>query len=314
MRNESRTKGSREKRKEEREVRVAVVGYGNVGFHAVQAVLAAPDMELCGIVRSSSSERVREFPDVPVVRTIEELGKVDVALLCLPTRNVEDYAVSCLEKGISTVDSFDIHSGIYKLKCVLDRAAKQGNACAVLSAGWDPGTDSIVRAVFEACAPKGITYTNFGPGMSMGHSVAVRAISGVENAISVTIPAGAGVHRRMVYVQLTAGAKIEEVSSAIKADPYFSKDETHVTQVENLNDYMNVGHGVSMERSGVSGLTANQNFHFSMRINNPALTSQVMVCSARAALRQAPGAYTLIEIPVIDLLPGEREDIINRLV
>ena len=44
----------------------------------------------------------------------------------------------------------------------------------------DPGSDSVVRTLLEAIAPKGITYTNFGPGRSMGHSVAVRAIDGVR--------------------------------------------------------------------------------------------------------------------------------------
>ena len=293
-------------------IKVAVVGYGNVGRFAVQAVKSAPDMELCGIVETFN---VPDAPDkVPVVKSIDELGKPDIAILCLPSRNVEEQAIPCLEKGISTVDSYDIHSGIFELKCSLDKAAKKGNARSVLSAGWDPGSDSIVRTLLEACAPKGITYTNFGPGMSMGHSVVAKAIKGVENAISMTIPGGAGIHSRMVYVQLAPGANIEEVSAAIKADPYFAHDETHVIQVENTDVYLDTGHGVSMERRGTSGITSNQNFAFSMRINNPALTSQIMVSSARAALRQVPGAYTLVEIPVIDLLPGDRESIIKRLV
>ena len=50
------------------------------------------------------------------------------------------------------------------------------------------------------------------------------------------------------------------------------------------------------------------------RINNPALTGQVLVCAARAAMRQKPGCYTMIEVPVLDLLPGNREDLIRRLV
>ena len=299
--------------KQDSKINAAVIGYGNVGRYAAQAILSAPDMELCGIVRSRQLE-VPELPTVPVVKTIGELGKVDLAVLCLPTRNIKEAAVSCLEQGISTVDSFDIHGEIFELKCILDKAAKQGNARAAIAAGWDPGSDSVVRALLEACAPKGITYTNFGPGMSMGHSVAVRAIKGVENAVSITIPTGAGVHRRMVYVQVTPGAKIEEITAAIKTDPYFSKDETHVTQVEKIEDYMDVGHGVNMERRGTSGTTSNQQFQFLMAINNPALTSQIMVSAARAALKQAPGAYTLIELPVIDLLPGEREAIIRRLV
>ena len=69
-----------------------------------------------------------------------------------------------------------------------------------------------------------------------------------------------------------------------------------------------------MERRGTSGCTSNQLFEFNMRINNPALTSQMMVSSARAALKQLPGAYTLVELPMIDLLSGEKEAIINRLV
>jgi diaminopimelate dehydrogenase len=55
-----------------------------------------------------------------------------------------------------------------------------------------------------------------------------------------------------------------------------------------------------MIRKGVSGATQNQLLEFNMKINNPALTAQVLVASARATLKQKPEAYTMIEIPVID--------------
>ena len=77
----------------------------------------------------------------------------------------------------------------------------------------------------EACAPKGITYTNFGPGMSMGHTVAVKAVEGVKAALSMTIPLGTGIHRRMVYIELKDGYKFEEVAKAIKNDAYFINDD-----------------------------------------------------------------------------------------
>ena len=51
-----------------------------------------------------------------------------------------------------------------------------------------------------------------------------------------------------------------------------------------------------------------------MTINNPALTAQLLVGVARASMRLAPGAYTMVEIPVIDLLPGDRETLISHLV
>ncbi|MBQ1796983.1 MAG: diaminopimelate dehydrogenase, partial [Prevotella sp.] len=75
-----------------------------------------------------------------------------------------------------------------------------------------------------------------------------------------------------------------------------------------------VGHGVNLVRKGVSGQTHNQLFEYNMRINNPALTAQVLVNVARASMKQQPGAYTMIEIPVIDFLPGDREELIRRLV
>ena len=130
----------------------------------------------------------------------------------------------------------------------------------------------------------------------------------------MTIPTGTGVHRRMVYIELQDGYNFAQVADAIKSDDYFSHDDTHVFQVENVEALKDMGHGVSMERKGVSGSTQNQIFKFDMRINNPALTAQVMVGCARAATKQQPGAYTLIEIPVVDLLPGDREKWIKKLV
>jgi diaminopimelate dehydrogenase len=171
-----------------------------------------------------------------------------------------------------------------------------------------------VRALMRAIAPAGITDTNFGPGMSMGHTVVAKSKAGVADALSVTIPLGAGVHRRMVYVELESDADIDAVAAAIKSDSYFAHDETHVTQVERVADYIDRGHGVQMTRKGVSGATQNQRFEWSMSINNPALTSQVMVACARAAARRDPGAYTMIELPVIDLLAGERDELIRGLV
>ena len=293
--------------------RVAVVGYGNIGRYALDAVDAAPDMELAGVVRRSPAP-APGLQGRKVVTDVAELGKVDVAILCVPSRSVEQTALKYLSLGISTVDSFDIHSLVPSLRGTLDEAAKSAGAVSVMSAGWDPGSDSIVRALMQAMAPEGITYTNFGPGRSMGHSVAAKAVPGVRDALSLTIPAGSGIHRRMVYVELEEGADEGAVRSAICADPYFASDETHVAVVASVSELNDVGHAVNMVRKGVSGLTHNQNFDFNMSINNPALTSQVMVAAARAATRQAPGCYTMIEIPVVDFLEGSRAKWVARLV
>lgn len=284
-------------------MKVAILGYGNIGRAAEEAIKAAPDMELAGIYHHDACL---------------ECIDADVVLVCTPTREVQTFATVLAARGICTVDSFDIHGQIWGLRTALDAVCKANKSVSIISAGWDPGTDSMVRALLLSMAPKGITYTNFGPGRSMGHTVAAKAIKGVKNALSMTIPVGTGIHRRMVYIELEEGADFKAVEAAILADDYFAHDETHVIAVESVDQLNNVAHGVNLVRSGVSGETHNQRFEFNMEINNPALTGQVMVSAARAAVRMKErgeyGAKTMIEIAPIDLLPGEKESLVKALV
>ena len=286
-------------------MKVAILGYGNIGKAADEAIKAAPDMELAGIFHHDDC--------------LECLaGDIDVMLVCTPTREVQKFATVLAARGICTVDSFDIHGQIWNLRSSLDAVCKANRSVSIISAGWDPGSDSMIRAILKALAPKGITYTNFGPGRSMGHTVAAKAIKGVKNALSMTIPLGTGIHRRMVYIELEDGADFKTVEAAILADDYFAHDETHVVAVESVDELNNVAHGVNLVRSGVSGETHNQRFEFNMEINNPALTGQVMVSCARAAMKMKArgeyGAKTMIEIAPIDFLPGDTESLVRSLV
>ncbi|MCL2839856.1 MAG: diaminopimelate dehydrogenase [Defluviitaleaceae bacterium] len=295
-------------------IKVAIVGFGNIGKSVMEAVEASKDMELCGVIMRTQSLNKPQIT-LPVVDDVNKLAvKPDVAILCTPSRSIPEVAEVFLTQGISTIDSYDIHKDIWELRERLDIAAKKGGSTAIVSVGFDPGGDSVIRTLFEVFAPQGQTFTNFGPGMSMGHTVAVKAIEGVKNALSITIPLGTGVHRRLVYIDLLEGYTFDDVAAKIKADPYFCNDETHIYLEKDIDPLIDVGHGVSLVRKGVSGKAHNQQFEFSMKINNPALTAQVMVACARAALKQNPGAYTMIEIPVIDMLDGNKEDHIRRLV
>ena len=286
-------------------IRAAVVGYGNIGKYTIQALEAAPDFEIAGVVRrNGAADKPLELTPYEVVKDIKELKNVDVAILATPTRSCEDYAKQIAPLGINTVDSFDIHTQIRGYRERQMEVNKKTGTVSVIAAGWDPGSDSIVRTLMQG----------LGPGMSMGHSVCARSKAGVKNALSMTIPLGEGIHRRMVYVELEDGYTLEQVAKDIKADPYFASDETHVFQVESVDDVRDMGHGVHMVRKGVSGQTQNQRFEFNMQINNPALTAQVLVNVARASKRLQPGCYTMIEIPVIDMLPGDRADLIEHLV
>lgn len=285
--------------------RIAILGYGNIGRAIEQAVAQAGDMTLTGIYHHNEINSI-------------QAEDTDVVLLGVPSREVPQNIEQLFAKGLNTVDSFDIHNRIPAVRQQIKDLAKKAHTVSVLSAGWDPGSDSVVRCLMQAMMPQGLTYTDFGPGRSMGHTVAARSIKGVKDALSMTIPLGTGIHRRMVYVELEQGADFETVKEAILADDYFVHDETHVIQVPDVQALNNVAHGVHLVRNGVSGSTHNQRMELNMTINNPALTGQIMVSCARAAKRMADcqqwGCYTMIELPPISLLEGEADYWIQQLV
>lgn len=304
-------------------IKAAVHGLGNIGRHVIDCVSVAPDIKCLGVVRRAASlgknpldlKGYKDFASIDDL--IAEKGAVDVVILCGPSRSVPEDATYYLGKGIRTVDSFDIHDGIPALVKQLDPIAKKNKTACIVSAGWDPGTDSAMRVFFEAMAPAGTTFTNFGRGRSMGHSVAARSLKGVADATSITIPIGGGRHSRLVYVLCEKGASFADIKKSLAADPYFSHDPLDVREVKSPEEMALVAdnsHGVLMERIGASGTVSNQRLSFDMRIDNPALTAQVLVSCARAVTRMGEGCHTLIDVPPVHLLPGDRMDHIARLV
>ena len=304
-------------------IRVGIIGLGNVGKKVYYGAKQAVDMELAGIFLREESilRRSEELPEAkdfmyPIDRLSSFKHELDVVLICVPSRLVPDVAYNALKMGINTVDSYDIHDRIPEYRAGADRLARESGSVAVIGAGWDPGVDSVVRLLMEVVAPYGITFTNFGPGVSMGHSTAVRSFEGVADAVSYTIPKGSGLHLRLVYVLLKEDADPKSIEQRIKQDPYFAHDETHVIFVSSREELEKVrmeGHGVLIERYGKTIDSPNQTLRFSMRVDNPAATAQIMLGAARASLKLKPGAYTLVEIPPIYLVPGEPEETIRRL-
>ncbi len=65
-----------------KKIRAAIVGYGNIGRYTLEALEAAPDFEVAGIVRRNGAEnKPEELARYEVVKDIKELKDVDVAIL-----------------------------------------------------------------------------------------------------------------------------------------------------------------------------------------------------------------------------------------
>lgn len=302
----------------EHKIKVAVMGCGHIGSFAVRAVRLASDMELLGVVELGNClEKVNhEFPDLHGVQDIRDLPEQpEVAILTVPSRAVDKTAPALLQQGIRTVDCFDMHGEPFQhLRALLDSAAKANGTAAVMGAGVDPGMSTVIRALFEVWAPTGLTYVTYGPGMSMGHTVAAKSYPGVRDALSITRPGDPGCHNRDLYLELEPGASFEQVKAAVLADPYFVHDSVRVFQVPDVTPLVDMGHAIQILRKGGASGIDNQLLHFDTTFHNPASTAQVMVAAARAVMRQAPGAYTMLEIPPLFYLPYPLEEIMQRIV
>ncbi|MBQ7123219.1 MAG: diaminopimelate dehydrogenase [Oscillospiraceae bacterium] len=285
--------------------KIVIIGMGNVGKAAAKAVLKSPDMELCGFIRRNA-ENVMEFADIPVAENVFDLPeKPDGAIICLPSRLAEPVETKLLEAGIYTADAFDIHEELPDMRLRIDKAAKRGGASAVIGAGWDPGLDSAIRTLMLAAMPDGTTYTNFGPGMSMGHSAAVKAIAGVKAAAAITLPLGSGKHRREIYIETDEKTDKKAVEHAILSDEYFEHDECSIIFTDSGLPFLNTAHGVNIERKNLSKGEDIQQMEFSMKSDNPTLTGQLLVSAMRAAFLQKPGAYFMPEIPPCEFCAGD---------
>ena len=280
--------------------KIAIIGAGNVGIAAAKAVLESPEMELCGFIRRKT-EAVSGFENIPVAKSVSELPeKPEGAIITIPSRLVEPVEENLLESGIYTVDAFDIHEELVKMKQKLRIFAEKGKVSCIIGAGWDPGLDSVIRTLMFSAFSKGKIETNFGPGMSMGHSAAVKSVNGVRDSVSLTLPLGNGKHMRKIYVEAEENADKAAIEHEILSDGYFEHDRCSIEFVEDVIQFFNTKHGVFIEN-----IYGNQKMDFSMKIDNPTLTGNILASAMGAAFKQKSGAYFMPEIPPCDFC---RED------
>jgi len=337
-----------------KQIKIGIVGYGNIGKGVVKAVEASSDMDPVAVfTRRDPGELIINNGRTPVY-SIDDACKmvddIDVMLLCGGS------ATDLPEQGphfagmFNIVDSYDNHAKIPEYMAAIDEAAK--NKTAIISTGWDPGMFSVMRVLFESIVPDGMTYTFYGRGVSQGHSNAIRKIKGVRDAVQYTVPIENAVNEvragatnemeprqrmmRECYVVAEDGADINELENTIKTMPHYFIDYdttvTFITEQELKENHSAMPHGGMVLRSGHTGTnnpeatgkdeTINKKNHvmeFSLKLeSNPEFTASIMVAYARAAYHMAIkgdfGAKTVFDVPMTYLSEKNRKTLIKELL
>lgn len=323
------------------QIRVGIVGYGNLGRGVLAAIEQCPDMELVGIFTRRSPESI-SVNDVKVLHISEAESykdKIDVMILCGGSATDLPEQGPMFSQMFNTVDSYDTHAKIPEYFEAVDKAAKESGKTSIISVGWDPGLFSINRLMAEAILPAGENYTFWGKGVSQGHSDAIRRVEGVKGAVQYTVPIEEAVekvrsgenpelstaekHLRICYVVAEEGSDQAKIEETIKTMPNYFADyitEVHFISEEELQaNHSKLPHGGFVIRGGKTGDNNKQIIEFSLTLDsNPEFTSSVLVAYARAAHRlnkegQA-GAKSVFEVAPVYLSPKSPEDLRRDLL
>ena len=178
-------------------IRIAINGYGNLGRGVEQAVSKNKDMEVAVVLtrRDPASVHTLGAPVAHLDDAADWVGKVDVCINCGGSATDLVEQTPATTALFHTVDSFDTHARIPEHFTAVDAAAKAAGHVTLISAGWDPGLFSMLRVLGDAVLPDGEVTTFWGPGVSQGHSDALRRIEGVVDARQYTLPVSAAVEQ-----------------------------------------------------------------------------------------------------------------------
>ena len=304
-------------------IKVAIVGYGNLGRGVERALKQNTDMELVGVFTRRNPETVQtDGAPVCLMDDLEaQKEKIDVCILCGGSATDLPVQTPTITKNFNTIDSFDTHAKIPEHFANVDQVAKDNQTVSIISTGWDPGLFSLNRLYAESILPEGKTYTFWGKGVSQGHSDALRRIEGVANAIQYTIPKSEVIeklkagekmklttrdkHLRECFVVLAENTDADAIKEEIVTMPnYFDEYDTivHFISADELKrDHAAMPHGGTVLRTGTTHEDTKQVIEYNLQLeSNPEFTASVLVAYARACARLAAekqfGAFTVLDI------------------
>lgn len=315
-------------------IRTAIVGYGNLGRSVERIAGDQPDMRVTGIFSRRASLDT-DTPVFPADEIADHAADIDVLFLCLGSATDIPTRAPALARHFTTVDTYDNHRDIPRYRAEMDAIARESGRAVVISTGWDPGLFSLNRTVADAILPDNRQHTFWGPGLSQGHSDAVRRVPGVVRGVQYTLPnpdaieaARAGeagdlpakkAHIRHCYV-VADDADHARITEAITTMPdYFVGYETRVTFVsdeEFEREHRGMPHGGRVITSGTAG-GSRHSVEFVLDLErNPDFTAAVQVAYGRAAYRLQQegrfGAHTVLEIAPYLLSATPLDELIAR--
>ena len=287
-------------------LKIGILGYGNLG-RAIEKIASENEkFELVGIFSRRNLPEVKSVDDL-----LDYVGKIDVLFLCGGSATDLEKQAEKFGKYFCCVDCYDNHSHLKNFIKKMEKMAKENKKVYITAFGWDPGLFSLARGLFATLGENPKTF--WGPGLSQGHTNAIKMVKGVKDGLQFTIPdlkilkqirkgkdfeQSSDFHLRKCFVvaEKKDRARIEK---DIKGMPdYFLGYKTKVEFVSNqkLEKLKLFAHGGCV-------LTTGEKFFFGLKTeSNPKLTAKIALMYAFAVRNlfemKKYGCYTIFDIPL----------------
>ena len=312
-------------------MKFGLLGYGKLGEAVEQALLRDERNQLVGIFTNRPTESVKaigaEVISAEKIKNYE--GEIDCVIVCHGSAEAVPKEVPILAKYFNTVDCFDNHKEMKTYIEAVDKASRLNKKTAVVGAGWDPGLFSWARLLFAGLMPYAGVNTFWGPGISQGHSQALRCLEGVYDAVQITTPMEEKVkkaeggeiltnqtstHKRICYIACDKSKEDDIRNAVLCMDNYFKGYETELifTEVERVEMLRKkCGHkGRVLAVGSCEGSAAVQRAELLLDLeSNPEYTAGIILSGAKACVRMGNdgihGAYTFLDIQAKYLCPEE---------
>ena len=283
---------------------------GNLGQACREMIEKCESFELVGVFSRRNIDGAHPIDEISNFK-----DDIDVVLVCVGSHTDAPNIVPKLAENFTTVDSFDTHGEMEKY--IDNIRSSRGEKCVnIVGAGWDPGLFSVMRMyarAFFASPPQ----TFWGPGVSLGHTNAIKNVRGVKNAIQFTEPinyalvmARKGVelsprnqHKRICYVVANKSDQ-KRIRREIETMPhYFELYQTEVNFVSAVTFDKKFA-GRTEHGGHVIAADSANTAEFALRLrSNSHFTAKIMLTYAAAAVKLCDegkfGVFT-----VADIAPG----------
>lgn len=134
-------------------IEVGLVGFGLAGraFHA-PVIRAVPGLHLAAILQRTGNEAAEKYPDVRIVRSMEELlamREIQLVVIATPNDTHFPFAKQCLEAGRDVVVDKPFTTNLEEAKSLVEFAKKAGRLITVYQNRRFDGDFQAIRNLIE---------------------------------------------------------------------------------------------------------------------------------------------------------------------